>query len=66
VFFCSDSEAKCSVVRPKGVEATIVQQLNKDNSGQLNKEIRKKTGGKGVDLVLDMVGGSWFQDGLQW
>lgn len=61
VFGASDSEEKLQHLR----EANVMSTFNWTD-GQLVRNIREKTFGKGVDFVVDTVGGDVFQQGLQW
>lgn len=61
VFGASDSEEKLQYLR----DANVISTLNWTD-GQLVKSVHEKTFGKGVDFVVDTVGGDVFQQGLQW
>lgn len=56
-----DNEEKCAVVRPMGVLKTV------DYKGEdLVKTVIKATEKKGVDFVVDTVGGQYFNMALKW
>lgn len=61
VFGASDSENKLEPLR----EANVLSTFNW-NDGGLVKNVRAQTFNKGVDYVIDTVGGEIFQQGLQW
>ncbi len=56
-----ESEAKCATVRPSGVHSTVDY---KDED--LSKNAIKATHGAGVDVIVDTVGGKWFDLALKW
>ncbi|KAH7729558.1 hypothetical protein AAVH_03033 [Aphelenchoides avenae] len=60
VFGASDSEEKLQYLR----DANVMSTLNWTN-GKLVKSVHEKTFGKGVDFVVDTVGGDVFHQGLQ-
>ena len=53
------SEAKAAVARDAGA-AEVVR-----TDGEWKEEVKALTGGRGVDLVIDVVGGDLFLDGLR-
>jgi len=55
----SSSSAKLERLRPLGLDAGIV------TSDDLEKGVRAATDGKGVDVIIDNVGGTVFQDNLR-
>uniref|UniRef100_A0A7E4UM85 Enoyl reductase (ER) domain-containing protein n=1 Tax=Panagrellus redivivus TaxID=6233 RepID=A0A7E4UM85_PANRE len=60
VFGASDSEEKLSVLREANVNSTFNW-----TDGELARNVKHKTFGKGVDFVIDTVGGDVFDQGLQ-
>jgi putative PIG3 family NAD(P)H quinone oxidoreductase len=57
-FATAGSEAKCEQIRALGGEAINYREAAFD------EVIDRKTGGKGVDVVLDIMGGSYFERNL--
>ena len=55
VFTTAGSDEKCALCEQLGAEAAI--NYKKQDYG---KEVARLTGGKGVDLILDMVGGDYI------
>ncbi|MFH4974355.1 hypothetical protein AB6A40_001064 [Gnathostoma spinigerum] len=60
VFAASDSEEKLEKLRSTGVYSTINWERQK-----MAKAVRTETDGKGVDLVIDTVGGKAFHEGFE-
>jgi NADPH:quinone reductase-like Zn-dependent oxidoreductase len=61
VFGASDSENKLEFLR----DANVLSTFNWTD-GKLVKNVHKNTFGKGVDYVIDTVGGDLFQQGISW
>lgn len=61
VFGASDSEEKLSIFREANVMSTFNWTDNK-----LARNVREKTFGKGVDFVIDTVGGDVFNQAKEW
>lgn len=61
VFAASDSEEKLGKLRETGVIS-----LFNYTDGQLARNVKKMTMGQGVDLIIDTVGGSVFEQSLNW
>lgn len=61
VFGASDTEEKLEYLRSANVLSTFNFTNNK-----LLKNIQEKTFNKGVDFVVDTVGGDVFNQGLKW
>jgi NADPH:quinone reductase len=59
VFATAGSPEKCAFCRMLGAEAAIDYR-----SSDFVEEVRRLTGGKGVDVILDMVGGSYVARNL--
>ena len=62
--------AKVIAVTSSDSKAQLAKSLGADllvdaNSGDLTKDLRDANGGKGVDLVLEMVGGNTFDHSLE-
>ena len=55
----SSSAAKLEQLRPLGLEIAIL------TSADLAQSVRSATGGKGVDVIIDNVGGTVFPDNLR-
>ena len=55
VFTTAGSDEKCALCESLGAEAAINYKTQ-----DYGEEIKRLTGGKGVDLILDMVGGSYI------
>lgn len=55
VFTTAGSDEKCALCESFGAEAAINYKTQ-----DYGEEIKRLTGGKGVDLILDMVGGSYI------
>jgi NADPH2:quinone reductase len=60
VFACAGSDEKLARVKALGADETI-NYITQD----VAEEIKRRTGGRGVDLVLDSVGGEIFDKSLQ-
>ena len=60
VLATAGSEEKCAFCKKLGAEAAINYR-----SEDFVEVARRLTGGKGVDLILDMVGGAYFQRNLR-
>ena len=60
VFATAGSAAKCEACRRFGADAAIDYR-----SQDFAEEVKALTGGKGVDVVLDMVGAAYFQRNLR-
>jgi NADPH2:quinone reductase len=60
VFACAGSDEKLARVKALGADETI-NYVTQD----IAEEIKRRTGGRGVDLVLDSVGGEVFDKSLQ-
>jgi len=60
VFTTAGSEEKCNVCRKLGAELAI----NYHNADYL-EQLKEATEGKGVDVILDMVGGDYIQKNLK-
>ncbi len=60
VFACAGSNEKLAKVKELGADETI-NYVTQD----IAEEVRRLTGGKGVDLVLESVGGEVFEKSLQ-
>jgi len=60
VFACAGSDEKLARVKALGAEETINYVIQ-----DLAEEVKRRTGGEGVDLVLDSVGGEVFDRCLQ-
>jgi NADPH2:quinone reductase len=56
VIACASSEEKLALCRQYGADATINY-----SSGDLREKIKELTGGKGVDVVYDPVGGAYAE-----
>ena len=54
VFATAGSDAKCAACRDLGAEIAINYRTQ-----DFAEEVKKATGGKGVDVILDMVGGDY-------
>lgn len=61
VFGASDTEEKLEYLR----SANVLSTLNWTDK-KLLKNIQEKTFNKGVDYVVDTVGGNVFNQGLKW
>jgi NADPH:quinone reductase-like Zn-dependent oxidoreductase len=61
VFATAGSDEKCSFVEK---ELGAAKAVNYKATPQWSEEIKKATNGKGVDLIVDFVGGSYFQQNL--
>jgi putative PIG3 family NAD(P)H quinone oxidoreductase len=59
VFVTAGSNEKCAFCRTLGADAAINYRTQ-----DFVEEIRKSTGKRGVDLILDMVGGTYLQKNL--
>lgn len=59
VFATAGSPEKCAFCRMLGAEAAIDYRSN-----DFVEEVRRLTGGKGVDVILDMVGGAYVTRNL--
>lgn len=59
VIAAAGSESKCSLAVQKGA----FQSVNY-NSASLKQEVKKLTANKGVDVVIDTVGGDIFKEAL--
>ena len=59
VFATAGSPEKCAFCRMLGAEAAIDYRSN-----DFVEEVRRLTGGKGVDVILDMVGGAYVARNL--
>lgn len=59
VFAASDSEEKLEKLRSSGVQSTFNW-----TKGNMARDLKKLTFGKGVDLVIDTVGGQPFYEAL--
>ncbi|WP_091684608.1 NAD(P)H-quinone oxidoreductase [Methylocapsa palsarum] len=59
VFVTAGSEEKCAFCRTLGADAAINYRTH-----DFVEEIKKMTGRRGVDVVLDMVGGTYLQKNL--
>lgn len=60
VFITAGSEKKCDACRELGADAAINY-----HTGDFEEEIRTLTEGRGVDVILDMVGGSYVLRNLR-
>ncbi len=60
VFACAGSDEKLARVKALGADETI-NYVTQD----LAEEVKRRTGGKGVDVILDSVGGEVFEKCLQ-
>src|SRR5213083_3488183 len=60
VIACASSEEKLAVCRQHGADAAINY-----TTGDLRDEIKQATGGKGVDVVFDPVGGPYTEPALR-
>jgi NADPH2:quinone reductase len=60
VFATAGSDAKCEACRRFGADAAINYR-----SQDFAEEVKALTGGRGVDVVLDMVGAAYFQRNLR-
>jgi NADPH2:quinone reductase len=60
VFATAGSDAKCEACRRFGADAAINY-----HSQDFAEEVKALTGGRGVDVVLDMVGAAYFQRNLR-
>jgi NADPH2:quinone reductase len=59
VLATSSSQAKLNRLKPLGLDVGIL------TSAGLAEAVRSATGGKGVDVIIDNVGGTVFQDNLR-
>jgi NADPH:quinone reductase len=59
VFATAGSDEKCAYCERLGAERAINYK-----TGAFAKEIKELTGGRGVDVILDMVGGAYVQDDI--
>ncbi len=59
VFATAGSDEKCAYCESLGAERAINY-----NTKSFAKEIKELTGGRGVDVILDMVGGAYVQDDI--
>jgi NADPH:quinone reductase-like Zn-dependent oxidoreductase len=59
VFTTAGTEEKCALCRTLGAKRTICYRKE-----DFKEVISRETGGEGVHLVLDMVGGEYFQKNL--
>jgi NADPH2:quinone reductase len=60
VFGCSDSEEKLAIFR----EANVMSTFNWTDT-KFVRSVREKTFGKGVDFIIDTVGGKIFDEGKE-
>jgi NADPH2:quinone reductase len=60
VFVTAGSEVKCSFCRDLGADLAINYKV-----ASFREECRKATSGRGVDVILDMVGGDYTPDNLE-
>ena len=60
VIACASTEEKLAVCRAHGADATINYATN-----DLRDEIRRLTGDRGIDVVVDPVGGRWSEPVLR-
>lgn len=60
VFTTAGSDAKCAACRDLGAELAINYR-----EADFVKEVKEATGGKGVNLILDMVGGDYISRNLR-
>lgn len=59
VIACASTAEKCQVAEKAGATATLI------GSEQLATQVKQLTGGKGVDVVFDPVGGTLFASALR-
>lgn len=59
VIACASTAAKCEVAQKAGAIDTLT------GSDQLAAQVKQLTGGKGVDIIFDPVGGSLFASALR-
>lgn len=60
VFATAGSDAKCDACRRFGADEAINYRTQ-----DFAEEVKRLAGGKGVNVVLDMVGGAYFQNNLR-